>query len=148
MFIVRTLISSHKLGTIGFSSGLQVPIDTERERERERGLSFSNGASTKITTKVNSFQLVWSGSLLLTISGRSYHVKGTCKFRFCSPFMYHNQFGSIHRTVYKYIWWNRWPYETWKWPEEDKEKVTVFTEKLTSELERASTRTFYRIFLP
>lgn len=144
MFMVQTLISLINLGQQDFSKGLQVPIGTHRE------LSFSNGAgaSTKITTKVSSFQLVWSGSLLLTISGRSYHVKGTCKFRLCSPFMYHNQFGSIHRTVYKYIWWNRWPYETWKWPEEDKEKATVLTEKFTSELEWASTPTFYRIFFP
>lgn len=124
MFMVQTLISLINLGQQDFSKGLQVPIGTHRE------LSFSNGAgaSTKITTKVSSFQLVWSGSLLLTISGRSYHVKGTCKFRLCSPFMYHNQFGSIHRTVYKYIWWNRWPYETW--PEEDNETCHCFNREI------------------
>ena len=63
MFIVRTLISSHKLGTIGFSSGLQVPTDTEREREREReGSHFPMVQAPKSLLKLIVFS--WSGQVV------------------------------------------------------------------------------------
>ena len=61
MFIVRTLISSHKLGTIGFSSGLQVPIDTERERERE-GCHFPMVQAPK--SLLNLIVFSWSGQVV------------------------------------------------------------------------------------
>ena len=61
MFIVRTLISSHKLGTIGFSSGLQVPIDTERERERE-GRHFPMVQAPK--SLLNLIVFSWSGQVV------------------------------------------------------------------------------------
>lgn len=59
MFIVRTFISSHKLGTIGFSSGLQVPIDTERERE---GCHFQMVQAPKSLLKLIVFS--WSGQVV------------------------------------------------------------------------------------